>query len=168
MELEKSGDDEYSIESFELNETVNKVNGLMLGSLISGVLVVICMVVVPVYAQEQIFDAYVDPEGLFTVEYPSDWELIAQTADEYVAYMSFNLRDKVTDELMYASISVLVKEEPEELETIFCFILTPYFLRQRIRIFYFGWNFIEYISQDKSVGFESIKGIRKNRWCYMS
>lgn len=101
-----------------LNLVVIEVGVVTKGSLILCLLLVISIFTTPVTAQDQVYEEYVDPGDLFTIEYPSDWELIGQSGDDYVGYMSFNLRDKVTDELMYASISVQVKEEPEQLETL--------------------------------------------------
>lgn len=93
--------------------------------MIAGIYVYVTLLTV--YAQEQTFDEYVDPDSLFTIEYPSDWEIIDETLNgeplsdlypERVGYVEFAMRDKVTDELMYTGINVEVKEEPEQLENL--------------------------------------------------
>jgi hypothetical protein len=73
-----------------VNVMAIKVGNQTLRSAILCPLPAIGIVITPVYAQEQIYDKYVDPDGLITIEYPSDWELIGQSADDFVAYLSFN------------------------------------------------------------------------------
>ena len=109
-----------------------RLNKAVIDSMIiaSATAVLICIATVMVgliHAQEETFATYNDPDGLFTIQYPSDWEIINETLTgeplsdlypERVGYVEFAMRDKVTDELMYTSISVEVKEEPEQLENL--------------------------------------------------
>jgi hypothetical protein len=85
---------------------------------------IITVMISPLHAQEQNFVTYNDPDNLFTIKYPSDWDINNETltgerlGSEYVGYIEFNMRDKVTDQLMYTGINIKVQKEPEQLETL--------------------------------------------------
>lgn len=96
----------------------------------SSTAIIICIAAAMVgliHAQEEIFATYNDPDGLFTIQYPSDWEIVNETLTgeplsalypERVGYVEFDMKDKVTGEFINTAISVEVKKEPEQLETL--------------------------------------------------
>ena len=106
-----------------------RLNKIVIDSMIaaSATAIIICIATAMIgliHAQEETFTTYIDPDGLFNIQYPSDWEIVNETISgerlesENPAYVEFDMKDKVTNELMYTGITVRVQEEPEQLETL--------------------------------------------------
>jgi hypothetical protein len=74
-------------------------------------------------AQQQLLNSetYVDPDGLFSLQYPSDWETFSLSEQENpfdnIQSIEFTMRDKATDQSVI-SVEARVQDEPDEVETL--------------------------------------------------